>query len=174
MRVRTLLTILVLLAASAGCEYVELVPADGDSGSSGSDGRQADKYEPDPGGRLMTAMQLDRAYIHSLWPEGDVDFSYVDTSDEPGPYVLEFQVWSGPAVLQVWTRPGPTHGPSRLVYTRTLLENSIDHVEVETTVDNPCIAVRAEAAEGGYANYMILVKQGSYPAENKPFVIVPK
>jgi len=174
MRVRALLTVLVLLAASAGCDYVELVPADGDSRSSGSDGREADEYEPDPGGQLMTAMRLDRGYIHSLWPEGDVDFSYMDTSDAPGPYTLEFQVWSGPAVLHVWTRPSPTRGPSQLVYKRTLPENSIDRVVVETTVDNPCIAVRAEAAQGGYANYMTLLKQGSYPGEKSPIVIVPK
>ncbi len=173
MRVCTLLITLVLLAA-VGCEYVELVPADGDSWSSGSDGRKADKYEPDPGGRLMTAMQLDRRYMHSLWPEGDVDFSYVDTSDAPGPYTIQFEVWSGPAVMQVWTRPSPTRGPSRLVYKRTLPENSIDRAVAETTLDSPCIAVHADAAQGGYANYFIEVVQGGYPTNKPPIVIGPK
>lgn len=192
--IHTILAVAAVVAVAvivAGCEGIEIVNESDNQVKAPADKWLpdtpiADAYEPDLGGQYITQVYLKKAYYHSIWPGDDVDFSYVDTRQSLGTYFIDVETDEPGLQITVWTRPGKTQGPSKLVYQKTTTKPSANIATVTTTAANPVIAVRCEGNGYKYIRYMLVaqkksrsgsgsdrinIKVGSTAGQSKPTVI---
>jgi len=161
---RYVAVVAVAALAAAGCDEVEIVydPEDDVKAPANRwlpDTPTRDAHEPNPGGRQMTRVYpTKQAVYHSIWPGDDVDFSYVDTRGDPGTYTVAIETEAG-LTVKVWTRPGKTQGPSRLVYEKTTTTHNALWATVTTTPANPVIAIRCSGNGYLYTRYLMVVSR---------------